>query len=92
MDLAKRPYLVGSTRYVTVGKLVGPETDSWEWVTTTFPIAFTSACFSALCCDEIIVTINKAECAVRKLQKTSVDIGFYSSDMGRNVRWMAIGV
>lgn len=24
MDLAKRPYLVGSTRYVTVGKYAGP--------------------------------------------------------------------
>lgn len=74
------------------GKLVGPGTDGFKWVTTTFPIAFTSACFSALCCDEIIVTVNKAECAVRKLQKTSVDIGFYSSNAGRNVRWMAIGV
>lgn len=71
---------------------MGPETDGLKWVTTTFPIAFTSACFSALCCNEIIRIVGNAECAIRKLQKTSVDIGFYSSDMGKNVRWMAIGV
>ena len=74
------------------GKVVGPEIDDFNWVTTTFPIAFTSACFSALCCDEIIYSFSNTDCAVRNLQKTSVDIGFYSSDMGKNVRWMAIGV
>jgi hypothetical protein len=71
---------------------VGPGTDGLKWVTTTFPIAFTSACFSVLCCGEIISSFNNPDCAVKKLQKTSVDIGFYSSDMGKNVRWMAIGV
>ena len=71
---------------------MGPETDGLKWVTTTFPIAFTSACFSALCCNEIIDSIGIAGCAVRKLQKTSGDSGFYASDMGKNVRWIAIGV
>lgn len=71
---------------------MGPENDGFKWVTTTFPIAFTSACFSVLCCGEIIYSFSSTDCAVRKLQKTSVDIGFYLSDMGKNVRWMAIGV
>ena len=68
------------------------ETDGLKWVTAKFPIAFTSACFSALCCDEFIDYIGNAECAARNIQKTSVDIGFYPRDTGKDVRWMAIGV
>lgn len=76
------------------GTLVGPKTDDWVWVTTTFPIAFASACFSVSCCDEITNYDydDNVEFMARKLQKASVDIRFRSDHFGRNVRWIALGV
>lgn len=73
---------------------MGPKTDDWVWVTTTFPIAFASACFSVSCCDEITNYDydDNVEFMARKLQKASVDIRFRSDHFGRNVRWIALGV
>ena len=75
------------------GNLVGPTTDDWVWVTTTFPIAFASVCFSVSCCVEITNYDydSNVESMARKLQKTSVDIRFRSDHMGRNLRWIALG-
>lgn len=72
---------------------MGPKVNDWVWVTTTFPIAFASACFSISCCDETITGYaDYIEFVAKNLQKTGVDIRLRSDEKGRNVRWIAIGV
>lgn len=45
MDLAKRPYLVGSTRYVTVGKTCGPRNRWLEMDNNYIPYSFYECLF-----------------------------------------------
>lgn len=78
------------------GTLVGSKVDdSWVWVTTTFPVAFASACFSVACCDEMISSngyVDNVEFMVRNVKTKSVDIRYCLDHHGRNVRWIAVGV
>ena len=74
---------------------MGPKVDDWVWVTTTFPVAFASACFSVACCDEIISSEGyggNVEFMVRNVKTKSVDIQYRSDHNGRNLRWIAVGV
>ena len=75
------------------GTMTGPKVDDWVWVTTTFPIAFASACFSVTCCDELTSTYDgDVESFVRNIKTNSVDIRYRSDHLGRNLRWLALGV
>ena len=75
------------------GTRTEPKVDDWVWVTTTFPIAFASACFSVTCCDELTSTYDgEVESFVRNIKTNSVDIRYRSDHLGRNLRWLALGV
>ena len=59
----------------------------------TFPITFASACFSVTCCDELTSTYDgDVESFVRNIKTNSVDIRYRSDHLGRNLRWLALGV
>lgn len=75
------------------GTRTEPKVDDWVWVTTTFPITFASACFSVTCCDELTSTYDgDVESFVRNIKTNSVDIRYRSDHLGRNLRWLALGV
>lgn len=75
------------------GTRTEPKANDWVWVTTTFPIAFASACFSVTCCDELTSTYDgDVESFVRNIKTNSVDIRYRSDRLGRNLRWLALGV
>ena len=75
------------------GTRTEPKVNDWVWVTTTFPITFASACFSVTCCDELTSTYDgDVESFVRNIKTNSVDIRYRSDHLGRNLRWLALGV
>ena len=75
------------------GTRTEPKVNDWVWVTTTFPITFASACFSVTCCDELTSTYDgEVESVVRNIKTNSVDIRYRSDRLGRNLRWLALGV